>query len=145
MSLPISGIPSGAACARGRGARPIRARNAGLLALLGLGCFLACRPGRPTGVPADAVQRYYAATASGDCAAALGALGSKLRARLDSGDRCALLFRQTNEHPLERVLGTQVDGRDPAAQLVRVRLRGRVIDLIIRVQAEDGQWKIVSM
>lgn len=121
------------------------ARHAGLLALLGLGSGLACRPSRPTGAPADAVQRFYAAAASGDCAAALTTLGNKLRARLDPGDRCGLLFRQTLEHPLESVLSTQADGRDPNAQLVRARLRGRSIDLIIRVQAEDGQWKIVSM
>lgn len=115
------------------------------LLFLGLGSVLACRPSRPTGAPADAVQRFYAAATAGDCAAALTTLGSKLRARLDSGDRCALLFRQTLEHPLERVLGTQADGRDPKAQLVRARLSGRAIDLIIRVEAEEGQWKIVSM
>lgn len=119
--------------------------RAGLIALLGLCSLLACRPSRPTGSPADAVQRFYAAATAGDCAAALRTLGTKLRARLDPGDRCAQLFQQTLEHPLEGVLSTQADGRDPEAQLVRARLRGRTIDLIIRVQAEDGQWKIVSM
>ena len=105
----------------------------------------ACRPARPPGQPADAVQRFYAAAVRSDCAGALQALGGTLRGKVANTGRCEELFEQTLEHPLEHVLGTQVDGRDPAAHLVRARLRGRVTDVIIRVQAEDGQWKIFAL
>lgn len=143
--MSISAALSTCELSGGSGACLALARSAGFVAFLGLGSVVACRPSRPSGIPADAVQRFHLAAADGDCAAALGTLGNKLRARLDSGDRCAKLFQETLRHPLERVISTQVDGRDREAQLVRARLRGRATDLVIRVQAEDGQWKIVSM
>jgi hypothetical protein len=120
----------------------------GLLASLSAVLVLACRPATPappTGQPADAVERFYAAAARSDCPGALRALGGPLRRKLEQSGRCAELLEQILEHPLEHVLDTQVDGRDASARLVRARLRGRAADVIIRVQAEDGQWKIVAL
>lgn len=115
---------------------------------LGLGlALLACRPATPPGRPAEAVERFYSAVMAGDCPAALGALGTAFRARVEVEQKgsCDRLFEEMREHPLERVLETQVDGRNRAAQLVRARLSGRKTDVIIRVQAENGQWKIFSL
>lgn len=110
-----------------------------------VGLTAVCRPSRPTGQPADGVQRFYAAVAAGDCAAVRAQLGSRLRGRVTSPEGCEQLRQEILEHPLERVIGTQADGRDPDAQLVRARLRGRALDVVIRVEAEDGQWKIAAL
>ncbi|HEX2571459.1 MAG TPA: hypothetical protein VH877_18005 [Polyangia bacterium] len=113
---------------------------------LGLGlALLACRPASPPGRPAEAVERFYAAVLAGDCTAVMGALGKAYRARVEQKGNCDKLLEEMREHPLESVLDTQVDGRNPAAQLVRARLRGHKTDVIIRVQAEGGQWKIFSL
>ena len=113
---------------------------------VGLGlALLACRPATPPGRPAEAVERFYASVVAGDCAAALGTLGTSLRTRVEQKGGCDRLFEEMREHPLERVLDTQVDGRNRAAQLVRARLSGRKTDVIIRVQAESGQWKVFSL
>lgn len=116
--------------------------------MLCAGLVLACRPTRPAppaGQPADAIRRFYAAAARSDCTEAVRVLGGPLRSKIDQAGRCAELLEQVLEHPLEHVLDTQVDGRDASAHLVRARLRGRAADIIIRVQAEDGQWKIVAL
>jgi hypothetical protein len=120
----------------------------GLVLRLGLAlglALVACRPAPPPGRPGEAVERFYGAVLAGDCAAALSALGTAFRARVEQKGSCDQLFEEMREHPLDRVLDTQVDGRNPAAQLVRARLQGRKTDVIIRVQAEGGQWKIFSM
>jgi hypothetical protein len=121
-----------------------RRAGPGLMMILSLLGGSACRPARPPGEPADAVQRFYAAVSGRDCATALSTLGSRIRGRFEQAG-CEQIYRQIEEHPLERVISTQVDGRDREAQLVRARLRGRTTDVVIRVQAEDGQWKISSM
>lgn len=105
----------------------------------------ACRPATPAGEPAAAVQRFYAAMAADDCAAALAVLGKDLRARLAPRGSCDALFHDLRQAPLERTVETHVDGRNRDAQLVRVRLRGRTTDTIIRVQAEGAEWRIFSM
>lgn len=125
-------------------------RGLELISILGSLLVLACRPTRsepPSGQPADAVRRFYAAAARHDCSEAARVLGRPLRekSQIDQAGRCAKLLEQVLEHPLEHVLDTQVDGRDASAHLVRARLRGRATDIIIRVQAEDGQWKIVAL
>ena len=113
---------------------------------LGLGlALLACRPAPPSAPPADTVQRFYAAVATGDCAGARATLSSELRTRLAADGTCDHLFHELRPHPLERVIDTQVDGRNRAAQLVRIRLRGHATAVIIRVQAEGREWKIFSL
>ena len=115
-------------------------------AIVGLLLYLAaCRPAAPSGEPAAAVQLFHAAMTAGDCAAALARLSRELRARVAPSGSCDALFQALREAPLERVIETHVDGRNRDAQLVRVRLRGRMTDTLIRVQAEGAQWKIFSM
>lgn len=114
--------------------------------VLGAGLTLAaCRPAPPSAQPAAAVQLFYAAVTAGDCTAALAVLGAELRTRLAQHGSCDDLFHALRRAPLERVVATHVDGRNPDAQLVRVRLRGRTTDAVIRVQAEGAQWKIFSL
>ncbi|MFO0579447.1 MAG: hypothetical protein U1A78_36065 [Polyangia bacterium] len=131
---------------RARGGSVRRGRRGRGLELISIALLvLACRPSPPSGQPADAVRRFYAAAARHDCSDAMRVLGGPLRSKIDQAGRCAELLEQVLEHPLEHLLDTQVDGRDASAHLVRARLRGRATDLIIRVKAEDGQWKIVAL
>lgn len=108
-------------------------------------CGLACNTS-PAGAPADAVTRFFAAVASGSCSSMWAELGDGYRAELErSGVHCNELIEQMRTHPFEAVVDTQVDGRNQAAHLVRTRLRGREHEVVIRVQAEHGQWKIMAL
>ncbi|MDC0672613.1 hypothetical protein [Nannocystis radixulma] len=113
--------------------------------LLLAGSLLTCSPPIP-GQPADAVKRFFGTVEAGDCKAAFATLAQAFRAELESRHgACDEHLEDWRQLVLERVLDTRVDGRDERAHLVRVRLRGRSIDSWIRVEAEDRQWRIVSM
>jgi hypothetical protein len=115
-----------------------------LVALLGLACR--ATPASPPGAPADAVTRFFAAVDARDCAGAWTELGQSYRDALTrEGVDCGLLVEEMRKHPLDAVLDTRTDGRNPGAQLVRTRLRGRDQDVIIRVQADAGQWRIMAL
>lgn len=100
----------------------------------------------PAGAPADAVTRFFAAVDSGSCSAIWAELGSGYRAELErEGVSCNELIEQMRTYPFEAVVDTRVDGRNAAAHLVHTRLRGREHAVVIRVQAEDGRWKIMAL
>lgn len=106
---------------------------------------LACSAS-PAGTPADAVTRFFAAVESGSCSSLWTELGDSYRAELErEGVDCNTLIEQMRAYPFETVLDTRADGRNPAANLVRTRLRGREHEVVIRVQAEGGQWKIMAL
>lgn len=98
----------------------------------------------PAGEPAEAVARFFAAIAAGDCDAALARLGTPYRAKVAAAG-CAEFLQEMRRFPLEHVVEVTPDGRNRAAHLVRSQLRGRHSAILIRVQAEDGQWKIFSL
>jgi hypothetical protein len=115
-----------------------------VLALLGLACRAS--PASPPGVPADAVTRFFAAVDAGDCTGAWTELGQTYRDSLTrDGVDCALLVDEMRKFPLESVVDTRTDGRNPDARLVHTRLRGRAQDVVIRVQADAGQWRIMAL
>lgn len=99
----------------------------------------------PPGQPADAVQRFFQAVEAGDCNAAIGTLSQAYRTELEKKNLRCDEYIERWRFQLERVIETQVDGRNKAAHLVRVHIRGRQTDSIIRVEAEGGQWRIFSM
>jgi hypothetical protein len=112
-----------------------------VIALGGLACSAS-----PPGAPADAVTRFFAAVESGSCSAMLAELGDGYRAELErEGMGCNELIDQMRTYPFEAVLDTRVDGRNAAAHLVYTRLRGRAQAVVIRVQAENRQWKIMAL
>lgn len=100
----------------------------------------------PPGQPADAVKRFFQAVEAGDCSAAIGTLSAAYRVELEKRNLpCDEYIAMLRGVRLERVIETQVDGRNQKAHLVRTHIRGRQTDSIIRVEAEDGQWRIFSM
>jgi hypothetical protein len=112
-----------------------------VIALGGLACSAS-----PEGAPADAVTRLFAAVESGSCSGVLAELGAGYRAELErEGIGCNELIEQMRTYPFEVVLDTRVDGRNAAAHLVHARMRGREQPVVIRVQAEDGQWRIMAL
>jgi hypothetical protein len=112
-----------------------------VIALGGLACSAS-----PPGAPADAVTRFFAAVESGSCSGTWAEIGASYRAELErEGIGCNELIEQMRTYPFEAVLDTRVDGRNAAAHLVHTRLRGREHEVVIRVQAEDGQWKIMAL
>lgn len=99
----------------------------------------------PPGAPADAVVRLFTAVEAGDCDAALAALARAYRADFAQRHTCDELLADLRRLRLERVIDTRVDGRDARAHLVRIHLQGRATESWIRVEEEDGQWRIFSM
>ena len=115
-----------------------------LVALLGLACR--ATPASPPGAPADAVTRFFAAVDAQDCTGAWAELGQTYRDSLTrDGVDCGLLIEEMRKYPLDAVLDTRTDGRNPDARLVRTRLRGRDQNVVIRVQADAGQWRIMAL
>jgi hypothetical protein len=100
----------------------------------------------PPGQPADAVTRFFQAMEAGDCNAAIDTLSQAYRTELKNRDlTCSEYIETWRRSRLERVIETQVDGRNKKAHLVRAHIRGRQTDSILRIEAEDGQWRIFSM
>ena len=99
----------------------------------------------PAGPPADAVLRFFRAVEAGECEVAFATLSRAYRAEVEQEHPCAESLAELRQRPLESVIDTRVDGRNNKAHLVRVHLRGRETDSLIRVEAEDGQWRISSM
>ena len=99
----------------------------------------------PPGHPADAVKRFFQAVELGDCNTAIDTLSQAYRTELKQRNLSCDEYIERWRFQLERVIETQVDGRNKEAHLVRVHIRGRQTDSIIRVEAEDGQWRIFSM
>ncbi len=96
------------------------------------------------GAPEDAVRGFFDAVAAQDCQRiqlhAGGTLGARLR---DQG--CAATLHAFAGFVLDRVESSAVDGRDPRAWLVRVRLRGRSETVVVRVDGRAGHWAVVSL
>lgn len=100
----------------------------------------------PPGQPADAVKRFFQAVEAGDCNAAMATLSRAYRTELQAKQLpCDEYIETWRRSRLERVIETRIDGRNQEAHLVRTHIRGRQTDSIIRVEAEDGQWRIFSM
>jgi len=100
----------------------------------------------PPGQPADAVKRFFQAVEAGDGNAAIGTLSQTYRTELKKQNLACNEYLETwRPFQLERVIETQVDGRNPKAYLVRAHIRGRQTDSIIRVEAEGDQWRIFSI
>ena len=107
---------------------------------------LACRgtPGAPPGAPSGTVERLYAAVDAGDCQKAVAELSASYRDHVETAG-CHAFLDKLRAFPLERIIDTRTDGRDSGARLVRTRVGNRKTDVIIRVEAENGAWKIFSM
>jgi hypothetical protein len=106
---------------------------------------LACSAS-PAGAPADAVTRFFTAIESGSCSGIWAELGDGYRTDLErEGVDCNALIEQMRAFPFEAVLDTRTDGRNAAAHLVHTRLRGREHEVVIRVQAQGDQWKIMAL
>lgn len=99
----------------------------------------------PPGQPADAVKRFFQAVEAGDCNAAIATLSQAYGTELKKRNLRCDEYIERWHFQLERVIETQVDGRNKEAHLVRVHIRGRQTDSIIRIEAEGGQWRIFSM
>ncbi|HEY8205875.1 MAG TPA: hypothetical protein VIG99_00240 [Myxococcaceae bacterium] len=86
----------------------------------------------------EGVKRFFAALPEKDCAV-LGPM-------LAQGDCPATVDSlQRHEYRLVEVLGAEVDGRDPEAVIVRVRLleeNGRRREVSLRMEHHPGGWKL---
>jgi hypothetical protein len=110
-----------------------------ILSLLLAGCA------RPVpGAPEDAVAGLFAALAAKDCDALSAQVAGGLAERLKK-DGCAALLKDVGGLRLERIESSTVDGRDPHAWLVRVRVLNRPEPVLFRVDARTGRWAVVAL
>lgn len=99
-----------------------------------------------TGKPEDAVQRLYLAAADENCDRVGMVLSRDLRKQfLSPPDGCEHFLERLNEKKLERIVSVAGDGRNPQAQLVRVRVVSQKMVIIFRVEIEEGVWRITSL
>jgi len=105
-----------------------------LLALASAGGGCAKRPA--TDEAQETVKRFFAALPGKDCDVLQGMLV----------DDCATVVDGLQQHGLRllEVLGAEVDGRDPEAVMVRVRLErdGQRREVSLRVERRPGGWKL---
>lgn len=102
----------------------------------------------PPGAPHEAVERFFAAIAAGDCAALLQAAGGAYRGRLERvGCEGALADFREHRVRLRSVEGTTPDGRDPRVRIVRATVErdGKASQLLLRVEPQDGRWVLLTL
>jgi hypothetical protein len=103
---------------------------------------LGCTPSKTKSAEAT-VRRFFSALPSEDCAVLGPLLATGAGAR-----PCAETVRELRAHGygLVEVVGSEVDGRDPDAVLVRTRvsLAGvpREEPLVLRVERQGDGWKL---
>ena len=110
----------------------------------GVLALLACTPSeaRKTEAARDTVRRFFAALPSRDCAVLAPTLVGPAAAD------CPKMLKDLNAHGLTlvEVVDATVDGRDPDAVLVRVRVardgRGGEQTLLLRVERHPAGWKL---
>ena len=117
-------------------------RRAGVVAALLLAWASSCsRRASPVEEAQETVRRFFTALPGKDC--------DVLRTMMviePSGDDCASKVDALQQHGLRlvEVLGAEVDGRDPEAVMVRVRLErdGQRRELSLRVVHQPAGWKL---
>jgi len=109
-----------------------------LLAALALGC-----EGRPETRPEDAVHAFFVAAEANDCAAASKWLDGPAKERFEN-EECDAALGALRKKGFERVLGSQVDGRDPELHLVRVRFSDERMPAVIGVRSTGKGHRIVT-
>ena len=116
-------------------------RAAWLLAAL-LFELLGCEA-RPETRAEDAVVAFFAAVDTNDCAEASRWLGGTAKQRFDD-EECDSALEALRRKRFERVLGSQIDGRDPDLHLVRVRFSNERTPAVIGVRRTRQGPRIVT-
>lgn len=104
-------------------------------------------PPRPAGsteadkaAAAQAVERYYAAVSSGDCAT----VASILQKQIDRA-RCAELQEAAEHHPMSlvKIIEIKPDGRDTNVALVRAIIRKKTdAEALLQVERTPKGWRL---
>lgn len=111
-----------------------------LIVVVGFGC----REEQPAdGGPEDVVVAFFGAVASQDCTAAKAWLDGTARARFER-EPCNEALEALSRKRFERVLSSQVDGRDDQLHLVRTRFQSEREPAIIGVRKTRNGLRIVS-
>jgi hypothetical protein len=109
---------------------------------------VACAKHAPEATPEEVTAKYFTALGTGDCAGITGTSGGNLANEIaDAG--CAGSVEEAKSHGLVFV-GTEnvrVDGRDPNARLIDVRIRadGKEKRVIARLERVGDAWKLVKL
>ena len=98
---------------------------------------------QPMASPEDLVNGFFAAVASNDCEGAAARLGGLAKSRFES-EPCDDALEALRRKRFERVLSSQVDGRDPELHLVRVRFARERSVVVIGVRKTRQGPRIVT-
>ena len=118
-------------------------------AVLALG-FGGPRAGSPKGPaassPEQAVEQLFSLAKSGDCRGASElVLSVGPRQSIRDAKGCHEFVEFVREHPLEAIISTTADGRNPAFKLVTARLRNALGLRTFTVSGERNEWKVQSL
>ena len=119
-------------------------RSAALLFLIAT----SCAKHAPEGTPEEVTAKYFKALGAGDCAGiTANSSGSLANEIADAG--CAVSLEEAKSHGLVFVAAEnlRVDGRDPNARLIDVRLSadGKEKKIIARLEQVGSAWKVVKL
>ena len=108
----------------------------------------ACAKHGPDASPEDVTAKYFIALGSGDCAGITASSGGSLATEIATSG-CAASLSEAKDHRLVFVAAenVRVDGRDPNARLLDVRLRsdGKEKRIVARVERIGDSWKVVTL
>jgi hypothetical protein len=120
-----------------------------VVGVLALG-FGGQRAGSPKGPvassPERAVEQLFSLAQAGDCRGASDLVLS-VGPRQSSGDAegCHAFVEFVRKHPLEEIVSTTADGRNPAFKLVTARLRNSLGLRTFTVSGERNEWKVQTL
>jgi hypothetical protein len=119
---------------------------AGVLAL-GFGGPRAGSPKGPVASsPERAVEQLFSLALAGDCRQASElVLSARSQQSIRDAEACHEFVEFVREHPLEEIVSTTTDGRNPAFKLVTARLRNSLGLRTFTVSGERNEWKVQTL
>ncbi|MEO8874488.1 MAG: hypothetical protein ABI461_02785 [Polyangiaceae bacterium] len=123
----------------------IRSVLAIVIALVACACS---KPAAPEATPEAVAAKYFTALGTGDCAGITATSGGDIAKDIATSG-CAASLNEAKEHKLIFVAteNLRVDGRDPNARLLDVKLQsdGKEKRVISRLERIGDAWKVVTL
>jgi hypothetical protein len=119
---------------------------AGVLALGLGGARVGSAKGSVASSPERAVEQFFSRAQAGDCQGASEfVLPRRPEESIGAAEVCHAFVEFVREHPLEEIVSTTADGRNPALKLVTARLGNSLGLRTFTVSRESNEWKVQAL
>jgi hypothetical protein len=96
--------------------------------------------------PERAVERLFSLAQAGNCQEAAGLVAAGPGEEgIQDAHICHTFVEFVREHPLEEIVSTTADGRNPKLKLVTARLRNSLGLRTFTVTEERNEWKVQTL